>query len=1120
MDTSREKYTDQDVAVLLKELEASKLIHEQIAKLNSSKDHKSALQDAIACIGTFTGAERVYIFQQSGSVYNNTYEWCAPGVTPEIDSLQNLPSEGLIHWLRTLEKGQCVMIPDVETIREADPFVYNQLTRQHITSVIEAPICIGDKLVGFIGVDNAPSDISHVISTSLTTLGTFIGTDMRNRIEHEKLMKSHADIKDSRDMQREIMDSISCGVFSYTIPEHRLLAVNDETKRIIGCGEDEDPHICFLHFLKEKIIPEDRKLVCDVPCSLQKPGDSVQLRFRAIHDGKIMHIQSTIKLLQFTGGQKYILSSISDITEQEQTEMRLAEERRQYRNALTYGCTAFFSVDLTEGWFQAPIITPQGENLTEPLGIYGRVPYDDLAAAWFHEGRILTDNPDIEIVRSRQKLMEQCKKGRSIIELEYTVEKTSRFFHILVLLYTIAGHTYVSYVMYDVTSSRTEEIRRRTMIESLGNVYFALYLFDLKNDRFIAYKQNHDIARKLASIYSVSEFTDMYIENYTEPEFQETMKEFLTSESIRQKLRDADYTSLEFRRKDIGWCRITLIAAERDGDGNVTSAVFAGNVVEQQKQRELAQQEALKAAYESANFANSAKTNFLANMSHDIRTPMNAIIGLTAIAGTHMDDRERVADCLSKITISSKHLLGIINEVLDMSKIESGKLELMEEVFSLPDLIDNLLSMCKSEVNTKNHSLSVSIRNIEHEHVFGDSQRIQQVFMNLMSNAIKYTPAGGRLALSICEKPTNKPKVGCYEFIFEDNGIGMSEEYLGHIFEPFSRARNDERVEKIQGTGLGMSITRNIVQMMNGTIKVESRLNEGTKITVTLFLKLQNKETHICYEKFIDLPILVADDDKTTCIYTCDMLKELGMKGEWVLTGDEAVERVVSHHEMQDDFSAVILDWKMPGMDGIATTREIRRRIGKDVPIIIISAYDWTDIELEARAAGANAFISKPLFKSRIVHLFSELMGESEDEKTISSLSQLSQEDFSGRRALLVEDNELNAEIAGEILGMAGLEVELAGDGKAAVDKIAAVPEGYYDIVFMDIQMPIMNGYEAARAIRTIPTNYTRSVPIVAMTANAFAEDVASAKNAGMNEHIAKPLNFDQLLRTLKKWLN
>ena len=358
--------------------------------------------------------------------------------------------------------------------------------------------------------------------------------------------------------------------------------------------------------------------------------------------------------------------------------------------------------------------------------------------------------------------------------------------------------------------------------------------------------------------------------------------------------------------------------------------------------------------------------------------------------------------------------------------------------------------------------------------------------------------------------------MGCYEFVFEDNGIGMEEEFLERIFEPFARAR-DIRVDSIQGTGLGMPISRNIVRMMGGDIKVESRPGEGSRFIVTIYLKLQDTE-EIHYNKFVDLDVLVADDDALSLESCCQMLNDFGMKAEGVRTGAEAVEHVVLHHERKRDYFACIIDWKMPDMDGIATTRAIRKAVGRDVPIIIISAYDWSDIEQEARAAGANAFISKPLFRSRLAKTFSDLVGKEELGQS-EPLTELTRIDLTGKRALLVEDNELNAEIAAEILAMTGIIVERAKDGMEAVDLVDDCQEGYYDVIFMDIQMPRMNGYDAARAIRSMDRSYCKQVPIIAMTANAFAEDVQAAKTVGMNEHIAKPLDLSVLARTLKHWL-
>jgi len=565
------------------------------------------------------------------------------------------------------------------------------------------------------------------------------------------------------------------------------------------------------------------------------------------------------------------------------------------------------------------------------------------------------------------------------------------------------------------------------------------------------------------------------------------------------------------------YMRVSIFMHQDKETDHIRGLFMAADITEVKKRQEE-QQQALLAAYEAANHASAAKSNFLANMSHDIRTPMNGIIGMTAIAGAHLDDKERVADCLSKIMVASKHLLGLLNEVLDMGKIESGKIELQDEEFSLPDLVNDLITIVKPQIDAKHHAFCVSVRGIEHENVIGDSQRIQQVFLNLLSNAIKYTPEGGKVQLILSEKPFHRKDVGCYEIIFADNGIGMDKEFLEHLFEPFVRAE-DSRVAKIQGTGLGMTITRNIVQLMNGRIDVKSEPDKGTKFTVTIFLKLQESEEPVSYDKLVDLPILVVDDDEASCESTCTMLNDLGMLSEYVLCGEDAVSCVVARHEAEDDFFAVILDWKMPGMDGIAVTREIRRQVGEEVPIIIISAYDWSEIEVSAKAAGANAFLSKPLFKSKVVHLFKEILGNREHLESLSAIQAIQKDNFSGKRALLAEDNELNAEIVGEILGMAGIEIVYAKDGKEAFDIIAKAEADYFDIVFMDIQMPIMDGYEATRAIRSLPGDFPRRVPIIAMTANAFMGDVQACKAAGMDEHIAKPLDIDQLFKILNQWL-
>ena len=538
--------------------------------------------------------------------------------------------------------------------------------------------------------------------------------------------------------------------------------------------------------------------------------------------------------------------------------------------------------------------------------------------------------------------------------------------------------------------------------------------------------------------------------------------------------------------------------------------------VSQEKKAEIESHKALKDAYRAAENASRAKTEFLSNMSHDIRTPMNAIVGLTAIAGANIESQDRVVECLGKITKSSRHLLGLINEVLDMARIESGRMSLAEEDFSLPELVDNLLTLTKPAIDEHRHQLEVHIEHIEHEAVCGDSLRIQQVFVNLMSNAVKYTPDGGNITLTIKEKPNGFSELGCYEFSIEDNGIGMTPEFQKIMFEPFSRA-DDHRTTKVQGTGLGMAIARNIVNLMNGDIQVESAPNKGTKITVTVYLKLQENEKEQ-EKELLDLPVLVVDDDKTCCESTVATLQEIGIAGEWVLTGKEAVERCAARHKTGRDYFAVILDWKMPKMDGIATARKIRERVGEDVTIIILTSFDFSEIEEEARAAGVNAFMAKPLFRSRLTATLRQFTSGKKEKNARNYLEDFAKENYAGKRILLVEDNELNREIATEIIGMTGVTIDSAENGKIAVEKVMEAPEKWYDLIFMDIQMPIMNGYEATAAIRALAGSRGK-VPIIAMTANAFAEDVQLAKNTGMNEHIAKPLDLNKLNDVLKQWL-
>ena len=519
----------------------------------------------------------------------------------------------------------------------------------------------------------------------------------------------------------------------------------------------------------------------------------------------------------------------------------------------------------------------------------------------------------------------------------------------------------------------------------------------------------------------------------------------------------------------------------------------------------------LEIALQHEGAANRAKREFLFNMSHDIRTPMNAIIGFTSLAATHIDNREQVLDYLKKISTSSQHLLSLINDVLDMSRIESGKVKIEEKAVHLPDLVHDVRSIIQPNVAAKRLSLFIDTMDIEDEDIITDPLRLNQILLNILSNAIKFTPTGGMISIRIAQKNGAPKGCVCYEFRIKDNGIGMSEEFQKHIFEEFSREESST-VSGIQGTGLGMSITKNIVDLMGGTIALTSEPGKGTEFIVTLcFTRSGQKAESKQLPQLEGLRALVADDDTNTCLNVSTMLSKIGMRPEWTISGKEAVIRTKYAVEQGDAFSVYIIDWLIPDMNGIEIVRQIRKVIGNRCPIIILTAYDWADIEDEARAAGVTAFCEKPLFLSELRRVLAEPFRA----EPASEPAQPTAADLKGKKFLLVEDNELNREIALEILKEAGFVVDTAEDGAVAVQKIKQAAPGQYDLILMDIQMPNLDGYEATRQIRALPDAEKASIPIFAMTANAFEEDRQNALEAGMNGHIAKPLDVPHLLRVL-----
>ena len=654
----------------------------------------------------------------------------------------------------------------------------------------------------------------------------------------------------------------------------------------------------------------------------------------------------------------------------------------------------------------------------------------------------------------------------------------------------------------------TEILYRDELFMKLSmNVDDVFLMLDAQTDRADYVSPN---VEKLLGITAEQIQEDVHVLGKLHPqESAEQTMNYLTGLAVNEQ-REWDFEYIHQKTGEHRWFHVIAMGSNVEGRTKyilVMSDRTADKKINQ----------ALSEAVRAAETANRAKSTFLSNMSHDIRTPMNAIIGFTTLAVSNMDDKERVQDYLSKILASGNHLLSLINDILDMSRIESGKIHLEETETNLSDVLHDLKTIVSGQIHAKQLELYMDAMDVTDEDVYCDKTRLNQVLLNLLSNAIKFTPAGGTVSVRLRQLPGTRKDREQYEIRVKDNGIGMSPEFAKKIFDPFERERSST-VSRIQGTGLGMAITKNIVDMMGGTIEIRTEPGKGTEFIIRVALRVQPE--HHRAERIAELEglkALVVDDDFNTCDSVTKMLVWVGMRSEWTLSGKEAVLRARQSMELGDAFHAYIIDWRLPDMNGIEVTRQIRS-LGDGTPIIILTAYDWTDIEVEAKAAGVTAFCSKPMFMSDLRETLLAALGQSQTE-TDDSVLPGGSPDFRGKHILLAEDNELNREIAVEILSKYGFVVDTAENGVEAVKKIEESKPGDYDLVLMDVQMPLMDGGEAARQIRALPDPALAKIPILAMTANAFEEDRKSALECGMNGFLSKPINIEELIAALSSLL-
>ncbi len=740
--------------------------------------------------------------------------------------------------------------------------------------------------------------------------------------------------------------------------------------------------------------------------------------------------------------------------------------------------------------------------------------FDDYILSYVHkeDQKKIFDASRIETMRRRLK-----KETRYSVVIREHYGESVRWLRFEVNRGIDDDHAAVSFIDVSEEKETKLKLKQIDIVKALSQDFTEIAQINLETNSSTAFKARgemvdyeNQVTRKYDETWS------NFIKTYVCPEDREKLLEQVSASSLEQAMQGIDALVIPFKVEldgEIIHCQVKYVMPGGDSRYLVMGIRNADAEVKTEEERRKVLQDALAAA----EHANRAKTTFLNSMSHDIRTPMNAIIGFTALAAAHIDNKKQVEDYLGKISVSSEHLLSLINDVLDMSRIESGKVKLEEKKMHLPDVLHDLRTIIQANVHAKQLELFIDTVDVIHEDIICDKLRLNQILLNLISNAVKFTKPGGTLSIRVIEKDDAPSGYASYLFKVKDSGIGMSSEFKKHIFEAFAREETST-VSGIPGAGLGMAITKNIVDMMGGTISVESEIGKGSEFTVCLQFRISEGSVQ-CERipKLAGLHALVADDDFNTCASVTRMLGKIGMRAEWTTSGKEAVLRTQLAIENDDEFSAYIIDWIMPDMNGIETVRRIRAIIGDSKPIIILTAYDWTDIEEEAREAGVTAFCSKPLFMSE---LRDALLEPIEAEKVAETESEIPDEMFAGKSILLVEDNELNQEIAMTILEEKGFLVDLAGDGTVAVEKMKMADADRYDIILMDIQMPHMDGYEATHRIRALKDSKKANIPIYAMTANAFEEDRQKAMDAGLNGHIAKPIDIKSLMKVLKGALN
>lgn len=866
---------------------------------------------------------------------------------------------------------------------------------------------------------------------------------------------------------------------------------------------------------------------------IMKHDEDYFFNYKKITEDGYVYVQFKVAYVELKEGYRIAIVGTKNIDQEIRQEIEQKAQLRdalvkseQYKNAVLADAIIIYEINLSKNVIKDEMWEVIDGNRTELLRVVGMsapADYDVFHERWTRQ-QIIPEYKELYGRKAdRAYLLEQFMGGCTESTFEFrAVMESGRELCMRHTIFMAQDEDTGDIIAYcnvkNITEQKLRELQARQyeqlFIVTAADIYKGILQVELdtRMTRRIMFKEGQIVAEDVG-------FWDRYLEyqlSFVHPADVGAVADAFSIDALK-RIPVNEKTTFSYKsitENEAGKNKsfftniyITEIDGRRYG---IFVTIDNTNTVE----RELRQKELIEDALTRAEAANKAKTAFLSNMSHDIRTPMNAIIGFTTLATAHIDKKEQVLDYLGKIMSAGNHLLSLINDILDMSRIESGRMQLDEVECSLSEIMHGLRNILQADMKSRRLNFYIDTVDVFDENVICDKLRLNQVLLNLLGNAVKFTEPGGSISVRICQKPAESKEYGKYEFHVKDTGIGMSEEFLPHIFEPFERERTST-VSGIQGTGLGMPITKNIVEMMGGTIDVKSRKGEGTEFIAEIPMKkLTAQKVEIRVKEMEGVHALVVDDNFDTCDSVSNMLIQIGMRAEWTMSGYEAILRTKQAVSRNDEYRVYVIDWLVPDMNGIEITRQIRKEVGADAPIIILTAYDWSDIEDEAKEAGVTAFCSKPLFISDLRRCLINILHPREEKTEL-----LKWENLEGQRVLLVEDIDLNREIAGEILGAAGLIIEEAENGRIAVDRLIEKGAGYYKLVLMDIQMPVMDGYAAARAIRALEDTELANIPIIAMTADAFEEDKRKALEAGMNAHIAKPIEVAKLFDTLEKML-